>query len=176
MRKIVYYVAMTLDGYISGPNESIDGYLSEGSGLETYLNDLKAFDTVIMGRKTYEFGFKYGVIPGLPAYEHMDHYIFSDTASYENSHTHVKIIKRDLEIMKELKKGKGTDIYLCGGGLFAGWLLENEVIDVLKIKLSSAVFVDGTRLFGDSKKKVLLDLTEQQQHDHGMIILTYDIK
>lgn len=176
MKKIVYYVAMTLDGYISGPNESIEGYVNEGSGLEKYLNDLKEFDTVIMGRKTYEFGFKYGLIPGMPAYEHMDHYIFSDTASYENTHTQVKIIKRDLEIVRELKKGKGTDIYLCGGGIFAGWLLENELIDVLKIKLSPAVFGDGIRLFGDSKKKVLMDLSEQQQHDHGMMILTYKLK
>ena len=79
MRNIIYYVAMSLDGYITGPNESYNGYVGEGSGLEQYLHDLKLFDTVIMGKNTYEFGFKFGNKPGMPAYEHMDHYIFSNT-------------------------------------------------------------------------------------------------
>jgi dihydrofolate reductase len=175
MRKIVYYVAMSLDGFIAGPNEKIDGYVSDGSGLETYLNDLKKFDTVIMGRKTYEFGFKFGIIPGMPAYEHMDHYIFSNTASYEKSHPQVKIVQRDLEIVKELKEGDGSDIYLCGGGVFAGWLLENELIDVLKIKLSPAIFGDGLKLFGNSKKEVQMELIELGKHDHGLVLLTYKL-
>ncbi len=115
MRKIVYYVAMTVDGYISGPNENISGYVSEGSGLDQYLDDLKKFDTVIMGRKTYEFGFKFGVVPGMPAYEHMVHYIFSNSASYENLHDKVHIVSPDLGKIKELKESNGSDIYLCGG-------------------------------------------------------------
>lgn len=40
---------MTVDGYIAGPNENIEGYVSEGSGLDAYLNELKKFDTVISG-------------------------------------------------------------------------------------------------------------------------------
>lgn len=92
MRKIIYYVAMSLDGYIVGPTDSIDGFVSEGSGVNKYLSDLKAFDTVIMGRNTYEFGFKYGIVPGQPAYEHMEHYIFSNSASYENLHDKVHIV------------------------------------------------------------------------------------
>ncbi len=176
MRRIVYYVAMTLDGYISGPNGKIEGYVSEGSGLDQYLSDLKKFDTMIMGRNTYEFGFKFGIESGMPAYEHMDHYIFSNTASYENSNDRVKIVKRDLDIIRAFRQDDGTEIYLCGGGVFAGWLLENELIDILKVKLSPVVFGDGLRLFGNSKKEVRLELIDQIEHDHGMIILTYKIK
>ena len=40
MRKLVYYVAMSLDGFISGPNESIDGYVDKGSGIDQYFADL----------------------------------------------------------------------------------------------------------------------------------------
>ena len=176
MRKIVYYAAMTVDGLIAGPDEKIEGYVSEGSGLDQYLNDLMNFDTVIMGRNTYEFGFKFGIEPGMPAYEHMDHYIFSNSASYENSHDKVKIVSRDLGIVYELKESDGTDIYLCGGGVFAGWLLENESIDILKIKLSPIIFGDGLRLFGNSKKEVRLELLDLVNHDHGLIFLTYKIK
>lgn len=176
MRKIVYYVAMTLDGYIAGPNENIEGYVHEGSGLDQYLNDLKKFDTVIMGRKTYEFGFKFGIVPGQPAYDHMVHYIFSNSATYENLHDKIHIVKPDLGKVNDLKEGEGSDIYLCGGGVFSGWLLENEMIDILKIKLSPVIFSDGLRLFGDSKKEVKLELSDLAKHDHGLNILTYNIK
>lgn len=176
MRKIVYYAAMTLDGYISVPNENIEGYVHEGSGLDQYLNDLKKFDTVIMGRKTYEFGFKFGIEPGMPAYEHMDHYIFSSTANYENKHEKIHVVKPEIEKVKELKATSGSDIFLCGGGLFAGWLLENEMIDLLKIKLSPVIFGDGLKLFGNSKKEVKLELSDLARHDKGLVLLSYNIK
>ncbi len=175
MRKIVYYVALSLDGYIVGPNEDVDGFVSEGSGLDKYLDDLKEFDTVIMGKNTYEYGFKFGVTPGLPAYEHMVHYVFSESASYPNNHEQVKIVSRDISEVKKLKEQEGSDIYLCGGGVFAGWLLENKLIDILKVKLSPLIFGSGVRLFGNSDSKVKMKLESKEKHDYGMLILTYNI-
>jgi dihydrofolate reductase len=52
MRKIVYYVASSLDGFISGPNDDISGFVGTGNGVKKYLSDLLNFDTVIMGRHT----------------------------------------------------------------------------------------------------------------------------
>jgi dihydrofolate reductase len=175
MRKIIYYVAMSLDGYIVGPTDSIDGFVSEGSGVNKYLSDLKAFDTVIMGRNTYEFGFKYGIVPGQPAYEHMEHYIFSNSASYENLHDKVHIVPRDISLVRKLKKGSGSDIYLCGGSLFAGWLLENELIDELIIKLNPVLLGQGLPLFSSTARQLKLDLHEVQEYDHGLVINKYKI-
>lgn len=140
MRKIVYYVAMSLDGYICGPNENIEGYVDKGSGLDQYLNDLHSFDTVIMGRKTYESGFKFGIVPGQPAYHYMEHYIFSGSANYENLASQVKVVPRNISIVEKLRNVQGTDIYLCGGSIFAGWLLSHHLIDEVKIKLSPVLF------------------------------------
>ncbi len=67
MKKIVYYVASSLDGFISGPNDDISMFQTAGLGVEKYLSDLQNFGTVIMGRKTYEFGYLYGLHPGQPA-------------------------------------------------------------------------------------------------------------
>ncbi len=175
MRTITYYVAATLDGYISGPEGNIEGFVSEGSGLKKYMKELSDFTTVIMGKNTYEFGFQYGVIPGLPAYPHMEHYIFSESASYPNKHDLVKLVPRDITIVQKLKKDQGGDIYLCGGGIFAGWLLKNEMIDLLKIKLSPVVFGAGVKLFGPSTKKVKMELLQEEKHDFGMMLLTYKI-
>ena len=76
MRRIVYYVAASIDGFISGPDGDIAGFVEGGSGVDKYLDDLGRFDTVIMGRKTYEFGYRFGLQPGQPAYPHMRHFCF----------------------------------------------------------------------------------------------------
>ena len=176
MRPIIYYVATSLDGYIAGPNEDISGFVPSGDGVAQYLQDLQSFDTTIMGRKTYEFGYKYGLEPGQPAYPHMEHYIFSKTLKLENPHPKVKVCPLDLQNIIALKASKGSSIYLCGGGQFAGWLLENELIDVLKIKLNPLLLGSGIRLFGDSKKQYQLALQGRQSFEEGLQILTYKIK
>lgn len=175
MRNIVYYVASSLDGYISGPHEDVSSFVGEGSGLEQYLKDLQSFDTVIMGRRTYEFGYKYGLKPGQPAYPHMEHYIFSESLKLENSDPKVHVKPHDLSIIKALKQEEGTDIYLCGGGQFAGWLLENEMIDYLIIKLSPITLGEGVPLFGGVKKQTRNELVDSQTYDHGLLMLTYKV-
>jgi dihydrofolate reductase len=177
LRKIVYYVAASIDGFISGPDGDIRGFeaVSKSDGIEKYLQDLKSFDTIIMGRKTYEFGYNYGLKPGKAAYPHMDHYIFSKTLQFDEADKRVKICDPDLDIIKDLKNGIGSDIYLCGGGEFAGWLLDHEMIDVLKIKLNPLVLGKGTRLFGPSTKQVKLDLTDSETYTYGLKIISYSI-
>jgi hypothetical protein len=54
MRKIVYYVATSLDGFICG--HDLEMFVQKGDGVANYLDDLKEFDTVIMGKNTCEFG------------------------------------------------------------------------------------------------------------------------
>ena len=176
MRKLVYYVATSLDGYISGPNDAVDKFVAEGPLVEQYLKDLQEFDTVIMGRKTYEFGYEYGMQPGQPAYPHMLHYIFSDSLVLNNPHSQVQVVGHDAALVKQLKAEEGTDIYLCGGGIFAGWLLDLGLIDVLKIKLNPIVLGAGTPLFGPSKTSPLLELMASQEFDGGVSLRTYGIR
>lgn len=176
MRKIIYYVATSIDGFISGPEEDISGFVAAGDGVEQYLADLKSFDTVIMGRRTYEFGYRFGLLPGQPAYPHMKHYIFSNTLTFKNQSELIQVEKPDLSKIKELKLQPGTDIYLCGGGQFAGWLLEYEQIDLLKIKLNPLVLGQGIRLFGNSQKKIELQLLDSSRYKNGVQILSYSIR
>ncbi|TAE90387.1 MAG: dihydrofolate reductase [Bacteroidetes bacterium] len=136
MRRIVYYVAVSLDGYIAGTNGSVEGFLLSGQGVDKYLSDLLNFDTVIMGRNTYEFGYQFGLQPGQPAYAHMKHYIFSEHLHFENPHPNVYVKKAVIEEVEHIQKQEGTDIYLCGGGQLAGWLLDYQKIEILKIATS----------------------------------------
>lgn len=175
MRKIVYYIASSVDGYIAGPGDNISEFVQSGDGVERYMSDLQTFDTVIMGRRTYEFGYQYGLQPGQPAYPHMDHYIFSNSLSFNNPHEQVNVCSIELETVKQLKEKNGSGIYLCGGGVFAGWLLDHQMIDVLKVKLNPFIQGDGIPLFGESKKTHQLQLTDSQLYENGLQFLSYDV-
>ena len=176
MRKIVYYVASSIDGFIEDSNKSWDKFIHEPSIVDFYLNDLKNYHTTIMGRNTYEIGYKYGLKPGQAAYPHMQHYIFSNRLTFKKPDRNVDVVVPDLNFIQDLKEQEGSDVYLCGGGMFAGWLLDNELIDVLRLKLNPVIFGGGTRLFGSSSKSSFLDLKESLDFENGFKILTYDIK
>ncbi len=174
MAKIVYYVATSLDGFIAGLDGDISDFSPGGEAVDKYLADLQEYRTVIMGRKTYEFGYRFGLVPGQPAYPHMEHFIFSDTLKLDNPSHQVHVVPRSLDRVHEIKENADTDIYLCGGGEFAGWLLDRAMIDQLKIKLNPIVLTQGVRLFGDSTSKAKWSLNQTEVFDDGITILTYD--
>ncbi len=176
MIKIIYYVACSLDGYIAGENDDISDFAASGKGVDKYLADLQNFKTVIMGRRTYEFGYKYGLEPGKPAYPHMEHFIFSDTLNIENLAETVHVEKKSIDRIKEIKESAQSDIYLCRGGELAGWLLDNGLVDQLKLKLNPIILGNGIRLFGNSKTKAKWNLRATESFDDGLKILTYDIE
>ncbi|MGI9551679.1 MAG: dihydrofolate reductase family protein [Aurantibacter sp.] len=175
MRKIVYYVAISLDGFIAGPEDDISGFVHQEELVHKYLNDLKGYDTVIMGRKTYELGYKFGLEPGQPAYPHMQHYLFSKTLHFENASDKIKVCNLDINIVEKLKEEEGTDIYLCGGAQFAGWLLKHQLIDVLRVKLNPFLLGKGIPLFSGVERQHTLKLKHDEAFPDGFFIKTYDI-
>ena len=175
MRKIVYYVATTLDGYIAGPGENIDDFQHDGNGVDKYLADLQDFDTVIMGRRTYEFGYKFGMKPGDAPYPHMQHYIFSSSLKLDKPAEQLHVEPLNIERVTELKNTDGTDIYLCGGGVFAGWLLNHGLIDRVKLKLNPLILGGGTEIFVGVERAYRLSLTKQEAFEGGLLMLTYEV-
>ena len=67
MRGITYYVASSLDGFIAHEDGSFDGFAWDDEVVSDFLADLKSFETVLMGRKTYEVGLKEGKTSPYPA-------------------------------------------------------------------------------------------------------------
>jgi dihydrofolate reductase len=179
MRKLVYHVATTLDNYIAHEDGSIGGFSSfaEGDHVSDYLESLKGYDTVVMGKATYEFGYQFGLLLGQPAYPHMQHYVFSKTLKFDNPpDPKVKIVNKDeLEVINRLKAESGTDIYLCGGGTFAVFLADHDLIDELRIKLYPLVFGKGIRLFGNSIRAMNLSLIRSKVYQTGAMLITYGV-
>jgi dihydrofolate reductase len=178
MRKLVYDVAVTLDGFIAHEDGSWGGFVFEGEHADDYLARLKGYDTVVMGRRTYEAGYPYGMAPGQrgPLYQHMRHFIFSQTLDFGPG-AEVEVVRADeVGRVRGLQQEDGSDVYLCGGGAFAGFLLDNGLIDQVVLKLNPVVFGRGVRLFGECTRAARLDLVDSKAYGNGVVLLRYDVR
>lgn len=165
---------MTLDGFICHEDGSCEGFVGEGVHVTDYLERLKQCDTVLMGRKTYEFGYEFGLQPGERAYPHMEHFIFSTTLHFDGGQ--LNIVEPDrIDVVQRMKQAQGGAIYLCGGGTLAHALLDHQLIDQLVVKLNPVLFGSGIRAFGNSSKQVGLTLLESKSYDNGVSLLRYDL-
>lgn len=173
MRSIVYDIAVTLDGFIAHPDGSFDGFVMAGPHADAYLRRLQTYTTTLMGRKTYEAGYAYGLQPGRRAYPHMDHHIVSRSLSFDavdGDPPEVQVVRGDIvSAVRELKAAEGGDIYLCGGGKLAGLLLEHQLIDRLIIKRNPVTFGRGIALFGNSKQSASMIWEGQEVYSNGVV-------
>ncbi len=177
MRKLIYHVAITLDYFIAHEDGSIGGFLEEGDHIPDFIASWKNYDTVLMGKQTYEFGYEFGIQPGKPAYPGMKHYIFSKTIPAFEANEWVEIVREDAPaFVRRLKEENGKPIWLCGGGNFAGALLEAELIDELILKVNPVRFGSGIPMFGKSKKQVNLTFLAEKFYESGVFLLTYKVE
>ena len=175
MRKIIYHVATSLDNFICHPDGSIDGFVAEGDHVADYQAHLQQYDTVIMGRSTYTFGYRFGLPPGARAYPHMRHLIFSQSLTLPGSE--VEVVATDpLPVVERLKAGDGTPIYLCGGGTFAGYLLQHQLIDELVVKLNPFLMGKGVRLFETQPRPLKLAMVDSKTYHSGVMLLHYRVQ
>lgn len=189
MRKLIYYVACTLDGFIAHEDGSFDCFLSEGEHFidllqnfpETIPAHLRSefgvdaenqhFDAVLMGRKTYEVGVAVGVTNPYP---HMQQYLLSRSL-LESPNQAVELVTRNpLAKVKELKQGVGKDIWLCGGGEVATQLFPE--IDELILKVNPVVIGKGIPLFRGEVKPTTVEVLESKSYPNGFRIDHYRVK
>ena len=179
MRKLIYHVATSLDNFIAYPDGTTDAFLPAGSYIMDFLASIKTYGAVLMGRRTYEYGFQYGLQKGQPAYADINpeltNYVFSNTMTFEQT-DRVQLVQGDgIDFVRQLKAEAGKPIWLCGGGELAGRLLDAQLIDQLIIKLNPVVLGEGIRLFEANKTKATLRLTDSKTYENGLIRLSYSV-
>jgi len=177
MSKLIYDVAVTVDGFIAREDGNTEGFAADGPVVEDYFARLQGYGSVVMGRKTYEYGYDYGLVPGARAYPHMEHYIFSSSLRFaDDAEVAVHVLAEDpLATVRRLKDEAEADIYLCGGGALAGALLEGGLIDQLVLKRNPLLFGRGVPLFGASRRDIKLALVDSQRYDSGVVLQRYDL-
>ncbi|MEL6308835.1 MAG: dihydrofolate reductase family protein [Chloroflexota bacterium] len=176
-RELVYYVATSVDHYIAHEDESVDGFLTEGHHISDYITSLRDYDTVLMGRRTYEWGYQFGVQPGQPApmYGHMMQYVFSQSMpAYKVEQ--LEVIRQDpVPFVRDLKMQDGGAIYLCGGGLLAGHLLSHHLVDRIILKINPVIFGTGIPVFGSLERTLSLSLLDTKVYNNGVMFVHYAV-
>ncbi|MEO8088847.1 MAG: dihydrofolate reductase family protein [Gemmatimonadales bacterium] len=171
MRRIWYSAAMSLDGFIAGPQGEYDWIPNEPE--IDWGAFMARFDTVLMGRQSYEAVLAAPGGAGLPA---MPTYVFSRTLRPED-HPGVTIVGTDLEPkMADLRRGgDGKDIWLWGGGELFRSLLERGYVDMVEVGLVPVLLGRGVPFLPGLGKRAALRLAETRRYPTGIMLLTYEV-
>jgi dihydrofolate reductase len=186
MRKLVYYVGTSIDGYIAGPGGEFDFFTAADPDRtaevvawigEEYPETLptaartalglddrahRRFDTVVSGLATYRIG----VDAGVPSpYAHLRQYVVSRSLR-EAPDPAVTIAKDPIALVGELKQETGADIWLCGGGTLAGALLPE--IDELIVKTYPVLAGAGVPMIGGGFDPTPFAVTDRRSFPGGV--------
>ena len=175
MREIIYYTATSVDGFTAGRKGNRSLFVKQGSSTTRRHEELQNVDTVIMCRQSYEARYGYGLSPGQPLCEGLVHHIISNSLHFDAVHPDVHVLAPRVENIARLKQEDGGAIFLYGGGYFAGWLLENGLIDTVKLRINPAIVGDGERIFGQSPQSARLEFVESQPDEGGVSLNTYRV-
>lgn len=190
MRTLTYVIAVTLDGFIAGPDGQYDFFGFDGDFAAYLLAEFpetmpthargplgltdvapRRFDTVVMGRGTYEPGLAIGVTS---PYAHLRQYVFSRSLQVDDPAVHV-VSGDPVALVRELKREegpaqRGLGIWLAGGGQLAGQLVDE--IDELVIKRNPIVAGAGIGMFAGRFAPLGLELVDTRTFSTGTQITT----
>ena len=170
MRKVILGVAVSLDGFIEGPNGEYDWCLTDQDyGFSDFF---KRVDTIFVGRKTYEMSL--GMEGGDAGFPKFKEYIFSTTLDkVKEGATLIKDnIKNELE---KIKKYKGKDIWLFGGAGLTTSLMNLGLVDELSLAVHPILLGSGKPLFKNIKDRINLTLLDTKTYSTGLVSLTYSL-
>ncbi len=173
MQRLTYFVATSIDGNIARPDDSFDFFVGEGDHVTDYLAALKTFDSVVMGRRTYDIAAKAGVTNPYPW---LTTYVVSKTIA-SSADPNVTIVGDDaVNVVRSLKERPGRGIYLCGGGKLAALLLEHDLVDEITIKLTPVIAGEGIPVFAKMDRPTALELVDTKVYENGVVFLQYRVK
>jgi dihydrofolate reductase len=186
VRKLIYFVAATIDGFIAAPDGGIDFFPLEPDLLDFVVAEYpetlpthvrtrigldapnRVFDTLVMGKGTYDPALALGITS---PYAHLKQYVFSRTAEAAPE-PEVEIVTGDpVELVRRLKLQDGLDIWLCGGGDLAAQLLPE--VDELVVKLNPVLAGAGIPLLRSDFNPTPLTLRDTRPLPGGVVVLRY---
>jgi dihydrofolate reductase len=176
MRKLSLFIATSLDGYIARPNDDLSFLkIVEKEGEDYgYAEFTATIDTIIIGRKTYDFVLKE---IGASHYDNgkRDIYVITRTERPQIGKT-IFYTGKINALVKRLKSEKGKNIYCDGGAEVINELLKNDLIDELIISVVPVLLGGGTRLFKDGRPEQILEFIEVKTFETGLTQLYYKRK
>jgi len=170
MKRIVYSVAASLDGYIAGPNGEFDWiFIDPDIDFDAIY---AKFDTLVMGRKSYEVTHA----EGGGAMFGMDTYIFSRTLRQSDCPGVTVVSEDPKDTLTAMKEKPGKDIWLFGGGSLFHSLLDFGIVDSLEVAIIPMLLGSGVPLLPTRGTRAELKLTSYEVYQKtGTVFLEYAV-
>lgn len=178
MRKVVYGGACSLDGYLAREDGGVDWLIFGDETMGLLKESANRFDTMLMGRKTYEVALKMMPAGDLSAnpYGDIETYVFSTTLNAAE-HSGVKIVSENAgELVSLLREKDGKDICVMGGGLLARSLFEAGVIDEVGFNVHPLLLGSGVPSFHRMSRQIDLELIDCKPMKNGCVYVLYNVK
>lgn len=177
MRKLTVYIASSLDGYIAKPNDDLSFLkLVEKEGEDYgYEEFISTIDTIILGRKTYDWVLKE---IGPSYYDNGKRSVYVITRTERPRVGNTTFFTGDLtKLIQQLKaESSSQNIYCDGGAEIINELLKNDLIDEFIISLVPVFVGDGIRLFKEGRPEQQLELVNAKTYDTGLVQVHYKRK
>jgi len=180
VKKVIFQMSVSLDGYLEGPNHEIDWHLVDAEFNTYALEMLDASDGLIMGRKTYELMASYwpkasNDDPRVKArMNETPKLVFSRTlksVQWQNSRLATGSAVEEIERLKQIP---GNGLLPVGGSELATCFLELGLIDELRIILTPILLGGGKPMFEGIQRRYPLRLLSTRQFNSGCVVLTYE--
>jgi dihydrofolate reductase len=167
MRKVILFVATSLDGFIARKDGNIDWLFSDQDyGYKAFYESI---GITLSGRKTYELIRSFDEFP----YPGKVNYVFSRKTKALTDHQVILIKEDAAEFTTRLKQDEGEDIWLVGGGEIVTILQARDLIDEYIISIHPILLGEGIRLFLDSANTTRLHLAKCESFESGLVQLHY---
>lgn len=181
MRKVIFGGANSLDNYIAREDGSFDWILFGEETMEMMKEMWSRFDCMVMGRKTYDVATG-GAKPAKSKknksnpYGNIETYVFSRTIG-PGRRDGVEFVATDPgNFVAKLKKKKGKDIMVMGGGEIGQCLLEAGVVDEIGLNIHPVLLGAGVPLFHEMSRQIDLELMDCKPMKNGCVSVTYRVK
>jgi len=173
-RRVILYIAMSLDGYIATETGSLDWLNVVEMPGQDYGYDLfvRQVDTVIMGRKTYEKVLSFGI-----EFPHKGRKCYVVTSSQKGSDENATFFGGDLtELITEIKSKPGKNVFIDGGAEVVNSLMRADLIDDYILSVIPVFLGSGIRLFKDGRPEMSLSLLNVTHYESGLVQISYTRK
>jgi dihydrofolate reductase len=165
MRKVVYAVGISLDGYIARPDGAVDFlFMPKDYSMAPFLASI---DAAILGRKTFD------VASGSMGEATMPTYVFSRSLP-SGKRNGIRFTKQTpAAVVREIRKSPGKDIWLMGGGELARDFLKADLVDELYLGVVPVAIGEGLPAFPAGFPQRAFTLIENKSFSKGLISLRY---
>ena len=171
MPKTIFYAAVSLDGYLSGPDGDMtwaEKYLSPDQDYG-WASLISSCGSVLMGRNTFEFEMDAGADRILPTYVYTSQPLRFDGASLPG----VKFVSGDLNaVVQRIFSEHPNDIFVSGGAMLVKGLIEENLLVEMRLFVAPDVLGGGVQLFTDGKP-VGFELEFSNRFPSGLVEMRY---